>query len=531
MSRLPQIRRIIFNDEQIGMGFNSKSGLAVGTALENFTVQEDPVAPGQVVTAEIKIVNSHEELMESLGMSFQAQGRYGFFSASAKAEFSESTRFNSTSTFLLARVVVRNPLRRGKNFKVTGEAKALLDALRFPEFEKAFGDSFVRGLQTGGEYYAVMRITSFSASTQSDLATTLQAEMNGLFVAGSFDAAFKTAKANSSTRSEFSATFYQKAGSGPQIAPTVAPKDVIQRFKNFPQIAKDSAAAYETEVATYDTLPLPVPTPEEQENFLLALADAREKKLRYIQIRNDLEFASTNQDFFEDIPSSEVLGNAILVYTKLINAVMAHAIKLSRGQITPPQLFDPSAVSPPIVEPAPIPLKRKKREGLLLVAGAMSSATFPKLLFDIPDNFQATTELTVIFPEPAISGPIQPGGAPTARHAGMAVLAENEQNYLGVSKRVDSGGQLVSEVDGHISANQHFPHNDSRPYFDDTVHLKIVVINGKLTAEFSKDGTLWNPLRKQSVSSRKLVLFAFSQDDKPVTAIFSKPQIINLTTP
>jgi hypothetical protein len=46
------------------------------------------------------------------------------------------------------------------------------------------------------------------------------------------------------------------------------------------------------------------------------------------------------------------------MYTKLINAVMSHAIRLSRGQIVPPQLFDPGALSPPLVEPAPIPLQR-----------------------------------------------------------------------------------------------------------------------------------------------------------------------------
>lgn len=46
-----QVRRITFNDEEIGMGFNSESGLAVGTALENFAVQEVPSAPGLGVSA------------------------------------------------------------------------------------------------------------------------------------------------------------------------------------------------------------------------------------------------------------------------------------------------------------------------------------------------------------------------------------------------------------------------------------------------------------------------------------------------
>lgn len=358
MPQVPQVRRIIFNDEEIGMGFNSQSGLAIGTALEGFSIQENPAATGQQVISSITIVNSHEELQESLGMGFEAQGRYGTFSASAKTRFSEKTNFNSTSTFLLAQVVVENPLKRGKGFKASADAKALLNASRFDDFKTAFGDSFIRGLQTGGEFYAVIRITSVSTSTQSELASTLHAEANGLLASGSFNAAFTKANQSASTRSEHTATMYQNAGSGAQIAPVVEIGEVITRYKKFPEFAKASPAAYEAEVATYDTLPLPVPTPEEQAAFLLALADARERKLRYIQARNDLQFALQNPTFFKELPSPEALISTSGVYTKLINAVMEHAIKLSRGQITPPRLFDPSALSPPIVEPVPIVLKR-----------------------------------------------------------------------------------------------------------------------------------------------------------------------------
>jgi hypothetical protein len=197
-----------------------------------------------------------------------------------------------------------------------------------------------------------------TSSTQSELALTLQAEANGLVGGGEFEAAFSKANASSSTRSEFTATMYQKAGSGAQISPTVEISEVKTRFKNFPEIASSSAAAYEAEVATYDTLPLPVPTPEEQEAFLLALADARETKLRYIQTRNDLQFAIRNPSFFQDLPSPATLNEASAVYTKLINAVTGHAIMLSRGQITPPRLFDSSELTPPIVEPEPILLER-----------------------------------------------------------------------------------------------------------------------------------------------------------------------------
>jgi hypothetical protein len=377
MSTLPQIRRIMFNDEEIGMGFNSDSGLAVGGALEDFTITENPAAAGQEVVASITIVNTHEELMENLDMSFEAQGRYGLFSASAKAKFSEASNFNSTSTFLVARVVVKNPLRRGKGFKATAAAKALRDSQRFDEFRTAFGDSFIRGLQTGGEFYAVIRLTSVSTSKQTELAVELQAEANGLVASGSFSASFAKANRSSSTRSELTATMYQKAGSGAQIAPTLEIGQVIERFRAFPEIAKASAAAFETEVATYDTLPLPVPTPEEQEDFLLALADARARKLGFIQTRNDLEFALKNPTFFENLPPADVIMAAIATYTRLINAVVSHAVRLSRGEIVPPQLFDPATLAVPIAEPAPIALQR-------------SSVAIPPGMIEIP-NFIGLT--------------------------------------------------------------------------------------------------------------------------------------------
>ncbi len=354
MPDVAQVRRLAFNDEEIGMGFNSQTGLAVGSALEGFTVQENPAATGAEVTSAISIVSTHEELQESIGLSFQAQGRYGLVAGSAKASFSEKTNYNSMSTFVVASVVVENPLRRGKNFKITADAKALLDSLQVDKFQRAFGDSFVRGLQTGGEFYAVVRITSVSTSTQTALSAALQAEYNGLVASGSFKLEFESTSQASSTKSEFTSVMYQRAGSGVEISPTVTIDDVIARFRAFPAIAAGSASAYESEIATYDTIPLPVPTPVEQEAFLEALADAREKKLRYIQRRNDLEFAIRFPEFFDDPPPPGQLATAAATYTKLMNAVTAHAIALSKGQINPPRFFEPS-----VEEPLSVQLEKK----------------------------------------------------------------------------------------------------------------------------------------------------------------------------
>ncbi|MDA2549553.1 PASTA domain-containing protein [Bacillus cereus] len=352
---MPQIFFKEFNNEEIGMGFNSQSGIVVGTALDVGEITENKVTPGMQVHSEITIVNSHEELMDKLGMSFEAQGRYSAFSSSFKAEFSESSSYNSTSTFLIARCIVTNSFIRGRNLRVKPEAEALLKSNRFNEFYTAFGDSFVRGLQTGGEYYCIIRITSIDIKTQSKLAATLKAEFSGLVAGGSFKSEYSKVNMNSFTKSEYTAIMYQRGGKGEQITPVVEINEALNRYKYFPIFALQNPVGYETEIASYNTIPLPLPTHEEQENFNLALRDAREKKLYYLQKKNDLEFVSRNQDFFEGLPDNDIIQEAIITYTRLSAAVMDYGIRLSRGEIKPPTLF-----VPPLKEPAPIKLKRVK---------------------------------------------------------------------------------------------------------------------------------------------------------------------------
>ncbi|WP_242273190.1 PASTA domain-containing protein [Bacillus cereus group sp. BfR-BA-01538] len=352
---MPQIYFKEFNNEEIGMGFNSLSGVVVGTALDIGEITENKVTPGMQVHSEITIVNSHEELMDKLGMSFEAQGRYSAFSSSFKAEFSESSSYNSTSTFLIARCIVTNSFIRGRNFHVKPEAEALLKSNRFNEFYTAFGDSFVRGIQTGGEYYCIIRITSIDIKTQTQLAATLKAEFSGLVADGSFKSEYSKANMSYFTKSEYTAIMYQRGGKGEQITPVVEINEALNRYKHFPIFSLQNPVGYETEIASYNTIPLPLPTQEEQENFNLALRDAREKKLYYLQKKNDLEFASRNRDFFENLPDNEIVQEAVITYTKLGAAVMDYGIRLSRGEIKPPTLF-----VPPLKEPAPIKLKRVK---------------------------------------------------------------------------------------------------------------------------------------------------------------------------
>jgi hypothetical protein len=355
VANVAQVRRLNYNGEDIGMGFNSDTGLAVGTALK-FTTPTGIVS--QEVSADVTIVTSHTDLMSSLHMSAGLEGRYAFASGSLKTDFAQKTQYNSSSTFVVAKMVVNNVVTRGQNFTLNPDQQHLLDS-QIDVFNRAFGDSFVRGHYTGGEFYAVMRITSVDSKTESNLAFSLHASVQGGIAGVDFKGDFDKANTQADTKSEFSVTFYQKGGVGAdEIGTTLDIDDIKKRLKDFPNAVRDHAFPYFIEVATYDTIPLPLPTKEQQEDFLIAIADADEKKLKYLQGHNDCDFASEHPDYFFDPPARPVLLTMSETYLQLANGAIDHAVRLSKGEIVPPRLFDPAKLTPPVSEPEIVLRKR-----------------------------------------------------------------------------------------------------------------------------------------------------------------------------
>src|SRR5262249_31449937 len=164
---MPQeIKKIPFSGQLIGQGYNSDTGETVGTALEIDSVFEDSSTDAQTASTAFELVETQDSLLESLGVSASVDGRIGLFSGGAKMTFSESHAVNSHSTYIAGRSFIQNAIRHGKGFRLTQEAKALLDAGRLDEFKKAFGDKFVRSLGTGGEFCVIARVTSVSDEHQ-----------------------------------------------------------------------------------------------------------------------------------------------------------------------------------------------------------------------------------------------------------------------------------------------------------------------------------------------------------------------------
>lgn len=359
--KMPRVFVKEYDGERLGIGYSSAEKIKLtNTALEVTSPGPDPLASGQAVLSRVEMISEFKQIQERLGISVEADGRYAFVKASAKAQFLETSKFDSSSTFIFARCIVQNPVISAARFDLTQEVKELLETQnRLDAFKEAYGDYFARSLYTGGEFFCVIRIHSVSSEVQKEISANVQASLSGLIASASVKTSIESMNKSSSTRVSFVATMYQTGGSGAEIKSTLDFAEVKQRIDEFPGMVKANPFPFKVELAAYSTIYIALPTPEELASLDFAYRDANDRKLYYIERRNDLLLALENIELYENLPSFQVLQEEISTYAALINAVVDHVNALSRGRRKTSLVFDPMKLEPPILVPNPIRLTRK----------------------------------------------------------------------------------------------------------------------------------------------------------------------------
>lgn len=334
----PQRIIVPFNGHVIGEGFNSDTVERVGVALDVAKVGEDSQAPGQSAVFKFDMVTSQSSFEKSLNIGAELEARYALFSGGGTFGFAESSAVNTTSTYVVASCVVLNALRFGTSFTPNQTAQRLIDAGNKDDFKRAFGDRYTQALHTGGEFHALVRVTSSNTEHQRDISASLHGEFNGLAASGSFKASLDIANADKSSHTEVNVQIYQTAGVGPEITmPGADAIKILQHMNNFAQIAHQNAAAYKAELLSYDTLALPFPSPMELEDRRQVLADCLVRRQGYLSAISDLTFAQ-GQDadlIFADLPSPQTLVDLQNAFRRILGQLMDFARGVAAGTIAP----------------------------------------------------------------------------------------------------------------------------------------------------------------------------------------------------
>src|SRR5579864_9101662 len=163
---------------------NIIDGMALGTGVDlsgkifgDGVIRTTPEVVGgaQQVDIFLTLVESQTDQDQALDLSTEISAAFGLFGGSAKFDLSQRMHFNQFAITLIIRATVVNAFAQMRDVQLTDSAKGLIHDGNLPRFREQFGDFFVRGLRTGGEFCAILQIIGRDAGDQSTIKAALQA--------------------------------------------------------------------------------------------------------------------------------------------------------------------------------------------------------------------------------------------------------------------------------------------------------------------------------------------------------------------
>ncbi|MGG3819232.1 hypothetical protein ABEU87_17505 [Bacillus subtilis] len=306
MKKLREVEYI--NGMNLGLGYNSfTNSVHPSSALDNID-QTRPVveATGQKVYFQVELLSNSLSLSEQLNVSASAALTYGLTaSGSAKTSFAHSFKQNSYTVYVLVRVHVQNQqtlldLTRAK----LSDKAALLYATDIENFNKIYGNCFVCGILSGGDYYGILEIESRSAEEFREIKANLSGKATYGVISGEASGTFEQALKQITSSYKMKATVLRNGSEGElqQITPDQLIKDAL----SFPaKVLEGKGVPFSVLVLPYDHIPHPAVQHTEipyAQECLDKLGRIYEK---YKKHQNDLQYAIDNQDYFPgiDIPT------------------------------------------------------------------------------------------------------------------------------------------------------------------------------------------------------------------------------------
>jgi hypothetical protein len=228
--------------------------------------------------------------------------KYGLTgSGSGKTSFFQSFKQNSFSVYVFAQVLVTNAqdLLDLTSTRLTEEAAALYRE-RPEAFVQQFGDSFVYGLITGGEFLGILEIETSSAEELRQVKASIGGKATfGLF-SGSASGAFSQSLEKIVSSYSMKAFIMRQGGTGSLAS--VSPDALVSQALSFPDaVIGRNGFPYKVLTIPYNHIPHPESTPIDTANQLSVLERLGSLRLRIIRLQSDIDYALSHSDQFPDL--------------------------------------------------------------------------------------------------------------------------------------------------------------------------------------------------------------------------------------
>ena len=288
---------------KVGLGYDVLTGAAnKSTAVMGTALTAPPQAGGQTVTTTVRIVQESRVLHETLGVSIDASVGNLYGDLSAKFKFASDIAVNSFSQYVVVGVEVFNAVLTLDNPVLSPAAEALLRTRNPARFRDRFGDRFILGIKTGGEYFAVYKVQSLDKQERTSVAAEVHARFGAPPVAGgSLDAEISEKISKSKHKLDVSVYVYQAGGENINTETTL--DAIMQKARVFPTlVGANQAVPYSMLLHDFSELRLPDDSLSfvDVQNQQDALRFNARLLSGFEAIVNDIDFIRQNIDQFKN---------------------------------------------------------------------------------------------------------------------------------------------------------------------------------------------------------------------------------------
>ncbi|MGA7314267.1 MAG: hypothetical protein WBX22_09865 [Silvibacterium sp.] len=337
-----------------GVGIDSVNGNVRGLA----TTRPDPVTVpgtgGQTVAFTVHKTEKIEDLQTALGLSVDAEASFEMFGGSEKFDFMQQAKFHDYSLFFAVSIDVMNQETHLIGEELIPTAAGLLAQGQNDRFRQEFGDFYMKGLQTGGQYFAVVEIVTLDTTDQTNISN----ELGGVGFFGSgvgdFQTNFNSTFQKVSSNRTLNINALQIGGAGDGAKQGVTPDEMLSKAAGFATDIKANPVPYRAEFQDFQALNVPLPPNQAQVQAAKdVIAQYASKRASLIQAQNDIDFIQQNPGQFTppggqlDNNTLNTLSQQIAVALNLITQSASRCMNdITACQFTAPVMPDLSKLPP-----------------------------------------------------------------------------------------------------------------------------------------------------------------------------------------
>jgi hypothetical protein len=190
-----------------GIGVKSATGGRRGLGVVG-TVSQIPGASGGSGGFLMTRIQTTSDMEDELGISADASGGVGLFSASERFNFAKSSKIQQTSIAILLHCTRQFGFQQINDPSLSPSAAELVAQGQLDLFADRFGDCFVVGLRTGGQFFGIIRVDTKNEESRQ----TVENSLSGSYGPFSADVQVKVSDAMKATQSQAYVNFYYEGG-------------------------------------------------------------------------------------------------------------------------------------------------------------------------------------------------------------------------------------------------------------------------------------------------------------------------------